>query len=409
MQADAIKTEHISNNAVIVHLGAGHCAELEGYLNSDAAKIVLVEANPLIAAALKRRVASFSHVTVIEAAVSQQSSPATLRVFNFADASSLHQPTGLQQLFPGLKTTQELSVNTLTVAELLEPLGLDTALDNLLIIDIPGEEGATLEVLIQQGLLWQFAHIKLHSGVTPLYETSEEISHILQSLQQQGFEVIQHDDHADPDRPSWLLQRNNLKLENLTLKNKLIAQQQVANATQSEQQALVEQMNDLQQQLQTSEQAHAEQQTRAEELTKQLQAAETSKTELTQQIDQHNSALNAANKVKMEQQTRADELAKQLQAAEASKTELTQQRDQHKSALDTANKAKIDQQTRAGELAKQLQAVQHTGQLQQQKIEQLEQQLTDKDFRNQLIDQEMIKAEAQIDLIKDILIREKAF
>ncbi|MEO8332083.1 MAG: hypothetical protein ABI479_06585, partial [Gallionella sp.] len=45
----------------------------------------------------------------------------------------------------------------------------------------------------------------------------------------------------------------------------------------------------------------------------------------------------------------------------------------------------------------------------QQKFSDFEQQRGELEHRQRLLDEEMIKAEAQLDLIKDILIREKAF
>ncbi len=52
---------------------------------------------------------------------------------------------------------------------------------------------------------------------------------------------------------------------------------------------------------------------------------------------------------------------------------------------------------------------QQEGEERRKRIEQLEQQLTEQDHRQRLLDEEILKAEAQIELIKDILLREKAF
>tara|TARA_R110001583_G_scaffold158168_1_gene310094 strand:- start:7337 stop:8644 length:1308 start_codon:yes stop_codon:yes gene_type:complete len=418
----------------IVHLGAGKCSELESYLATQAVRIVLVDANPSVIHTLKQKSSGSARIEIIEAAISEQTGPATLNLFNLVDASSLHAPTGLLQLFPGLKISQQLQVKTQTAAAIIQPLKLDAAHNNLLVIDIPGEERSTLEALQTEGLLDQFAQIQLHCGIAELYEDSGDASHIIQSLQQAGYDLIQQDDRADPDRPYWLLQRNGLKLENTQLLQQL-------TTLEKEKCSTADRIAALSMQLEIAKKDSAEQQGRAEELTQQLQAAEAAKTDLCQQRDQQKTAREAADKAKAEQQTRAEELAKQLQAAEAAKTELTQQRDQQKTAREAADKAKAEQQARADDLAKQLQAAevakteltqqrdqlksqldaantskneqqstfQHQSRLQQQKIEELERQFEEKDFRNQLIDKEMIKAEAQIDLIKDILIREKAF
>ena len=350
MQAQAMtNVENAVDTHSIVHLGAGKCSELESYLATQAVRIVLVDANPSVIHTLKQKSTGAARIEIIEAAISEQTGPVTLNLFNLADASSLHAPTGLLQLFPGLKISQQLQVKTQTAAAIIQPLKLYAAHNNLLVIDIPGEERSTLEALQAEGLLEQFAQIQLHCGIAELYEDSGDASHIIQLLQQAGFDLVQQDDRADPDRPYWLLQRNGLKLENAQLQQQLTTLEKEKGAT-------ADRIAALSMQLDIVEKDSAAQQVLAEDLAKQLQAAEAAKTELTQQRDQHKTAREAADKAKTEQQARAEELAKQLQAAEVAKKELCQQRDQQKAAREAADKAKAEQQTRAEELAKQLQA-----------------------------------------------------
>jgi 16S rRNA A1518/A1519 N6-dimethyltransferase RsmA/KsgA/DIM1 with predicted DNA glycosylase/AP lyase activity len=64
----------------LVHLGAGQCSELDSYLALKAGKIVLVEADPQIAAALQARTASLPNVRVMCNAVAGSAGPAVFIV-----------------------------------------------------------------------------------------------------------------------------------------------------------------------------------------------------------------------------------------------------------------------------------------------------------------------------------------
>jgi chromosome segregation ATPase len=93
--------------------------------------------------------------------------------------------------------------------------------------------------------------------------------------------------------------------------------------------------------------------------------------------------------------------------------------DQERLVVEMLEKIDSERNAKAKELIEQQRQTQHwlhhSNTLQQQLderdqlIKQIEQQLAEQSYRQNLLDEEMVKAEAQIDLIKDILIREKAF
>src|SRR5690606_39251158 len=108
------KTVDGHNMQTIIHIGAGHCSELEAYLAGNAQRIVLVEPIPALAAKLAQRVKEHSHIIVLEAAVSPESASNQLHEYNLQEASSLRAAIGLKRLFPGLKTIKTHTVKTLT-------------------------------------------------------------------------------------------------------------------------------------------------------------------------------------------------------------------------------------------------------------------------------------------------------
>ena len=148
------QSSHFSTTPVdaLIHLGAGRCSELDDYLALKPERLVLVEADPRLAAALKARVAEMPQVEVIEQTVSGQRGRRRFHRYNQSDVSSLHAPgPALLAIFPGLRLMQEIQVDAVTPAALLGPMKLNENHNNRLIIDLPGEELAVLKALEEAG------------------------------------------------------------------------------------------------------------------------------------------------------------------------------------------------------------------------------------------------------------------
>jgi FkbM family methyltransferase len=212
---------------VLIHLGAGHCSELEHYLTLQPGHLLLVEADPRLADNLQARTAGLSQTEVICAAVSSSPGPATLHCYNLPGAASLHKATGLQVLFPGLKIVDHVEVEAIRPESLLQSLQLSAQQNNILVIDLPGEEFSVLQALQESRLLHTFRELFVNCGREPLYEGSIAAQEILQWLREQGFDLVDENDRQDPDRPCWALRCDPLRLEHRTL------QAQVEQLTQA--------------------------------------------------------------------------------------------------------------------------------------------------------------------------------
>ena len=120
---------------------------------------------------------------------------------------------------------KSLQVATVSPVALIQPLQLSPQQENLLIIDLPGEELAVLQALKQAHLLHWFGKVHLQCGVEPFYEGSEPAEQILQWLQDEGFDLETTDTSHDPDRPCWTLRRNALLLRNRELQQQVTERQ----------------------------------------------------------------------------------------------------------------------------------------------------------------------------------------
>lgn len=232
-------------SGTIVYIGAGLGQRLQEILATNPVRLILVEPHPIRARELRRQTADMGHVEVLEAAVTPVKAPSYLKAFNIPAFSSLRQPTGLQELFPGLNVVEELAVETVVPVTLVERNALEPGQGNRLILDAPGEEAAIVESLRNAENLDAFDSIDLHCGQAGLYEGNASVETLLERLAEQGYKIEQHDDAAERDRPRWRLSRNPLKVENLRLKReieKLRKQEDELSAIATERQNLLDKL-----------------------------------------------------------------------------------------------------------------------------------------------------------------------
>lgn len=186
----------------VIHLGAGYCREMDAHLASGASRIILVEANPEIAAELRLQFEAEPRISVMETAVAAKSERAKLRVYNFSNVSSLRASEALFVLYPGLRLAREVGVNAVAANEFLGGLSLNRDEANALIIDTPGEQGAIIDSLSSAGLLALFSLVTVQCEATTPYHGAKNASAIKKALEKSGFDITGGGD--DPDRPRYV-------------------------------------------------------------------------------------------------------------------------------------------------------------------------------------------------------------
>ena len=114
----------LTASGTLVHIGAGSGERLAAQQSSGLSRIVLVEPDPELAAALIRQTRDEPRIEVLPLAVAGADGEATLEVMNFPDLSSLRRPNAaLRGLFPGLRARAQPVVEVLSPATLLARLG----------------------------------------------------------------------------------------------------------------------------------------------------------------------------------------------------------------------------------------------------------------------------------------------
>ncbi len=192
-------TEFTGELAAILHIGAGECLEMESHLATGAKHIVLVEAAPQAATRLRDRFGADPRISIIEKAIAGETGARTLRVFGFADATSLRVPTDVEAIFPSLGAAKEIDVEAKAANTFVASLDFSPDEQNGLLIETPGEEYAIVKSLAEANLLFLFTEIVVHAARAPLYEGAGGAKDVSAILKDAGYNVTANPN--DPDRP----------------------------------------------------------------------------------------------------------------------------------------------------------------------------------------------------------------
>ncbi len=272
----------------ILHLGAGLCRELPHWLEAGASRIVLVEPNPEMLAELRVRAQDHDSVEIISAAIAGQSGRDFLRLFNFPMLSSLRKPTGLYDSLPGLYEAGRVSVDLLTIDQLLKQLVLAEKTNNWLIIDAPGEEGAIIDGLKRSDQLQYFSRIFLSVGTALLYEGAKIASDLLTLLKEYGFESLGSPDHSDGDWPRFHLYLDRMALECNRLRAEVIQQEKLVRQQNADLEVKTQELLKLEQGANEKQRLLEEEKSRQHNLEKKLRAEIS---DLTQMVEDCESSL----------------------------------------------------------------------------------------------------------------------
>jgi len=238
---------------------------------------------------------------------------------------------------------------------------------------------------------------------------------------QKALEERQHQAEDLANKQTVLAQENIDLTKQLEQGQKIVADcKEEMIALAGEKAALVQEQANLNGQLTQARKALTEHQGQVKALTAEKAALAGEKTELTEQLTQARKALT-------EHQGQVKALTAEKAALAGEKTELTEQLTQARKALTehqgqvkalTAEKATLVQertdltmqleqaQKTAADHKSNLDAVQQQTSKDKKQIQQLQAQNSETAQRQQLFQEELIKAEAQIELIKDLLLRE---
>ena len=412
-----MKWDFIKNLSHIVAVGNGSAELLQKAFNLKPAKVTVFAAEESQVKQLQRQFSGTANLTVKQAAVADANLNRELYQYNLAHLNALSPATAaLQELFPSLKLLQKVEVDTQDIATELKILGLSSS-KNMLMLSSPAQNFSLLQHLANSKQLGLFSAIVVQHSVEPCYKDAASLNELKAFLASQDYQHTQVD-NTDPDFPILQFYRDanavalkKAEQQNADLVNQLAeAKEQLAIANkQAEKQNadLVKQLAEAKEELAV---ANKQAEKQNADLVKQLAEAKEQLAVANKQAAQQNAALakqfaeakeqlSASNKQAEQQIT---ELTKQLtsvkQQVELQKTELVKPLETTKKQLEKAHKELETFQKQAATRLEKINELEKINRLLNETNVQLSK-------RQQAIENEMLKAEAQLDIIKEFLLR----
>ncbi|KAA1174679.1 hypothetical protein FWJ25_04625 [Marinobacter salinexigens] len=414
---------------------------------------MLVDACDNVVAKLESAVIDFpGKFSVVQSLVDSESRQTTFHRYNLDWVSGTEHPDkALYRVFPGLKCLDSLETVSTSVVELIEDLQLDPSQPNLLVIELPALTGAILDALEQNDLLRLFSLVVIvphyRAGKTLLEMESLPISlHPVYNALPHGLlpesscaqVYVRHplieDIQSKDDEIARLQSEQADQLEEL--RRELRALNENSNQQAQAKEALVYEKSQLLEECQNNkvridaviserdsiwnekEALAADYQDKVQllgEAQQKVAEAEKELGVLKEELVAHKDECNRMQRQRDDQFHRGEALADQLAKLKKERDELVQRRDHwksaHQQAQEKCNSLESELKNRQQKLAaSEQQNEQLRGELEQthNRAEEKSLQLVQEQRnRQQLVDQELMKAEAQLELIKDVLIRGK--
>lgn len=416
----------------VVYLGAGYGDRLKDLVTQINAKHWhLVEGDSKKHKSLQQAINALQNsdnVTLHKSVVSDDGTTKTWYSYNLDEFSGLKKAKALDELFPGIQLKQEKSVETQALPELLSQWQLNSSDNNLLIIDLPGQALELMESILNAGQKPLFSQMVLTATAEQAFEQGGTLEQMKQWLDKQGYHT-RNEPYDDPDFPVLYYSFDKHSAAEFA-KLKKERDEAIARASDLETklEESVTRASDLETKLEesvtrasgTSKELEQLQQNLAK-ATGRAEKAEAKAAEFETRLKDASHDIAQANEAKQKQTEWAHSLQTKLGEALAQATstakqleQITKERDEqahwHQKNKDWAHSLKKQLETLEAErddLIKQLNGARKESEASAKTIVQRNQQLQEQTYRNQMLEREVAKLEAQVELVTDVVFRNK--
>lgn len=415
---------------------------LDWALRRQSGQVALVTGDPGVQRLLRRAAAGKAGVQVIDAVVAAQASAAQWLRFNVSEVDGLLEPAALHQVYPRLQMLERLPVRTLDLSAVLALLPCIKRQDgsNVLVLELPGLELSVLQSL-PDDQLQLFDWILLRCAKDGLYELGAKPSEVSSHLQARFYESFGDEDQSDPLWPLALFRFDESAATRDAWARRVGAlEQQLAQVEQSlgiasrelerQSRLAAEHLGQVQVLRADCEAAVAVSQERQLELQRlthsfdeltqvsqgqlaEMAALAESRDAAGERVKQHLIELEEANKVRdaavqlardrlaqLDQTTKARDEQVKLAADRAAQLQALTQSAVQSERLSQDRLKQIEQLTKSRDEQTRI-----TGE-QRKRLLQLESQLVELTARDSLLQEELLKAEAHVELISELVFRE---
>jgi len=430
----------------IIVIGAGNGSSLATLRKLNGKRLILVEGHPRQVEILNRRVRTNLNEAVYPIVISTESAAAALiHPCNNPNFSSIVPPGQLLEKAPNLRFDEPISVPAQGINKFFGSLQLDTINNNLLILDTPGISFQLL-VAAPPDLLQTFSAIIVRdTEKAGLYEGARAIREAVNHLESIGFDNSHTDTKTLFPQAAHLLKRHperlaryaceqqliKVKQENEKLSSIIARLKQHNTTLDNERDTLIQEKEALFRKKAILQQTQEKQKKQLEALNFQINAITEKNNALAKEndkikhtVDEQNAVIEKLSDARNTAQRQCKEKEKYSDQLEAKVKEQEQRQQEQLEALNFQINA-ITEKNNA--LAKENDKIKHTVDEQNTMIEklsdarntaqrqckekekysdQLETKVKEQEQRQQLLEEELVKAEAQIELIKDLWLQE---
>lgn len=382
-------TPAINNTWVI---GAGNGSELSTIRELNSAHTYLVEAHPKQIELLTKRAQPANNEKIIPVAVTTTTATEVeLQPFNNITFSSLNSPQALFEHYPNLRATTPIQVPAQSFTDILGQHTLKTEESNVLILDAPGQSLTLMQSLTAQQLQ-SFSWLIVSIYNESLYQHDADETAVIYWLKEIGFDLIASDDESIYPQNRLLFSRNSMVVQKYHLLREINDVRTQLESTQKENTNLIAQLHHAKEEnIQLTDALKNQEQLVATHLAT-IQALNQDKTDIShalsaqeQLVATHLATIDALSQEK----------AKLLRVNEAQTQSMAQQQ----VSIDTLTKEKAHF---IQALAENNQALETS----QQQLKTYEHSLSEATHRQQAMQNELIKAEAQLELIKELMLND---
>jgi DNA repair exonuclease SbcCD ATPase subunit len=392
----------------VVHIGAGANANTAQYEGIDFQRVVLVEANPQACDKLRRIFSPDPRFIIQEAFLADSVRQEELHIYNLDLFSGPHKWEPSEQ-YPRLLREKTLSVQALGLNAFISSLALDREKCHALLLDTPGQEAPLLSSLSRDDL-GLFSYILFSSTTMPLQSQSEGLDSATRTLEEKGYRLLKHTKQENPLWPCFMFEADLSKrafIDELDHRAQLL----VAKATQIHQQteqinALTAERDDLATRLSSLESEHSDLVTRHTSLATEREALQghhsTLDSTLSTLTAEHSELVTRHSSLVAERDdlaTRHQQLATEREALQSDLTTKS-------TLLDVLTAGRIAQDKQMEKLLQEQNSLISERDALASRVSDLMSQVEKLEAHAKLIDEEFDKAEGQIELIKDIFLRE---
>jgi hypothetical protein len=364
--ADSLKALTAHRLGTLVHVGAT-AADLDSLAALQIARLVLVQADPDAAAELGAATRGWpGNATVVNAAVAAEGRLLEWRSYNLRALNGPLDMSSLRTYYPRLTLLQSRPVQALAFSGLVEQLALAEGESHALVLDAPGQDDALMAALAPD-LLRRFEWIALRGCREIADANASSFDRSVERLTGSFFRRVMDSQGDDSLWPCALFRFDLVAC----LRSQVQALQSKADKDAAEHREALGTIERLQQ-----ETAHQHQQ---------LAVAEAALADKDERV----AALQRLQQENAHQHQR-------LAVAEAALAD----KDERLAALQ-ARVADIESQARSASVRAEEQQRESLA-----RIERLQQENSQLSLRQRLLDEELAKTEGQIEVLKDVLLRE---